>query len=366
MRSDSDGGGWGERLRSDLEEEWDGRSRRRRRARHHRDERDEPGLSRDERAYRAARRRARLKIGFFSHLSTYLIMMAFFVLMMGWNSAATIGFWWGFGLFWHFFGGVVGPWVRNRFVDAEVGRQVHRNVTQERRTMETRHGRSLEELSSSIAHEIRNPITAAKSLVQQIQEDPSSEENAEYASVAVKELDRVERSISHLLRYSRDVEMRFEETDLRDIVDSALDTFRDRFKRMAVDVRREADSSGPVHGDPEQLRRVVINLVSNALDALEESEEPELRLDVTVGENLAGTEVWLKVRDNGPGMEKKIASKIFNPFFTTKETGTGQGLALARKVIDAHGGSIEVETASRRGSEMIVTLPKSDAGEIRR
>ena len=81
-------------------------------------------------------------------------------------------------------------------------------VSRNRRELEDRHARNLEHLSASIAHEIRNPITAAKSLLQQMGEDPHSHENVEYAHVALQELERVERSISHLLRYARDEELR--------------------------------------------------------------------------------------------------------------------------------------------------------------
>src|SRR5262249_57733345 len=82
-------------------------------------------------------------------------------------------------------------------------RRVRATLDGGRRALEGRHARSLEELSASIAHEIRNPITAAKSLVQQMEEDPRGAENVEYARVALAELERVERSVSHLLRFAR-------------------------------------------------------------------------------------------------------------------------------------------------------------------
>ena len=118
------------------------------------------------------------------------------------------------------------------------------------------------------------------------------------------------------------------------------------------------EADGTMRGDPEKLRRVIINLISNALDALLESETPRPRIEIQAGENLAGTEVWLRVRDNGPGIAPDRLQEIFSPFFTSKEGGTGLGLAISKKVVDAHGGSIEVDSGPDRGTEFVMTLPK--------
>jgi signal transduction histidine kinase len=125
-----------------------------------------------------------------------------------------------------------------------------------------------------------------------------------------------------------------------------------------VTLRVDAASAGVLVGDPEQLRRVVINLVGNALDALDGRPSPPPRVDVEAGENLAGTEVWLRVRDNGPGIEPERLDKIFTPFHTSKSNGTGLGLPIARKIVESHGGSIEVESSVGKGTEFRVTLPK--------
>jgi C4-dicarboxylate-specific signal transduction histidine kinase len=106
---------------------------------------------------------------------------------------------------------------------------------------------------------------------------------------------------------------------------------------------------------------VLVNLIGNALDALEQGDSPVPRLQIMAGENLAGTEVWVRVRDNGPGIYEDVLGKVFSPFFTTKEKGTGLGLALSKKVVDAHGGRLEVESTAETGTEFVLTFPK-DAG----
>jgi C4-dicarboxylate-specific signal transduction histidine kinase len=124
---------------------------------------------------------------------------------------------------------------------------------------------------------------------------------------------------------------------------------------------RAIDAEGPVRGDAEKLRRVVINLVQNALDALEGSHTASPSIEVSTGENLAATEVWLRVRDNGPGIDAAQIDRIFTPFHTTKESGTGLGLAISRKIVEAHGGTLEARAAAAdgRGAELVVVLPKA-------
>ena len=228
-----------------------------------------------------------------------------------------------------------------------------------RRVTAGNHARELQDLSASIAHEIRNPITAAKSLVQQMGEDPQSNENLEYAKVALGELERVERSVSHLLRFAREEEMEAQRFALAGIVADAVDALRDRSESGGVAMRSQLDTDGSMVGDPEQLRRVVLNLVGNALDALTENGTPNPTLSIELGENLAGTEVWLRVRDNGPGIPHDAMDRIFSPFHTSREQGTGLGLPITKKLVEAHGGSIEVKSSPGSGAEFLVTLPKA-------
>ena len=84
-------------------------------------------------------------------------------------------------------------------------------------------------------------------------------------------------------------------------------------------------------------------------------------LRIMAGENLAGTEVWLRIRDNGPGMSEDVRRRIFDPFYTTKSDGTGLGLALSKKVVESHGGSLEVQADSNSGTEFLLTFPQAHA-----
>jgi signal transduction histidine kinase len=325
--------------------------------------RKEKGLPPVEREHRArvrhAHRRASQRVGFLSHFGAYAATLAIVLLATRSLRVTTlVALGWGIGIFIHYLSAIAAPKMRDRWVEAEVGARSERSVKTERRTVKTRSRRSLEDLSASIAHEIRNPITAAKSLVQQMGEDPASDENLEYAGLALSELDRVERSISHLLRYARDEEPRFTSVRLGELARAAVDGLRERAASLGIELSLDCDSEGKMRGDPEKLRRVIENLISNAMDAVREADTPLGRIEVLGGENLAGNEIWLRVVDNGSGIPEEDRERIWNPFYTTKDSGTGLGLALSRKTIEAHGGRIELLSDLNQGTEFILSFPK--------
>jgi signal transduction histidine kinase len=348
------------------------RRRNRRREHHHKHHRHGRRRKRDDAAgldpaeiehrkiVRRARSRANRRIGFLAHFVSYASVLAIILIASRSIRAVMItALAWGIGVFIHYLAAVAAPKLRDRWVEDEVGARSPRAVASERRKVGTRSRRSMEDLSASIAHEIRNPITAAKSLVQQMGEDPASEENLEYAEVALSELDRVERSISHLLRYARDEEPRLELLALEPTAIAAAEGMRDRAKNAGVDLRVDFDCECLIRGDSEKLRRVFENLISNALDALAAHAVERPRIEILGGENLAGSEVWIRVLDNGPGVPAEDRERIWSPFHTTKETGTGLGLALSRKTVEAHGGRMELEPGSNGGSEFVISFPKA-------
>jgi signal transduction histidine kinase len=309
----------------------------------------------EEEALKRARRRAAAQTGFFAHLVSYLGVIGFLAFinllttpMRPWFLWPAFG--WGIGVFCHFMGVFGSRAVKERFFDPAVERELRR----ERASMRTEKQASIDELSSSIAHEIRNPIAAAKSLVQQMGEDPTSVENVEYARVALSELDRVEHRVSHLLKYAKEEDYRFELVNLASVVDSALTQLRAKLDAAKVAVARNYISGPTVQADAEKLRQVFVNVLDNAIDALATIPEGR-RIDLFLenGDHRA----TVRVRDNGCGIPPEKLERIFNPFFTTKETGTGLGMAISKKIVEAHQGSIEAASEVGRGSEFRVVLP---------
>ena len=201
--------------------------------------------------YERARKRAQAEAGFFMHLMWYGIIIGFLFiinLMTGgfggypWFIWPALG--WGFGVVSHFAAVYGWRWVHQRVFDPAIAREVQREVLQEKEQLRTEKQASLDELTATFAHEIRNPIAAAKSLVQQMGEDPTSHENVEYAKVALDELARVERSVSHLLKYAKEEDYKFENVNLAWVVDGALTQMRSKLEANSVLVSR-AYLSGP-------------------------------------------------------------------------------------------------------------------------
>jgi len=316
---------------------------------------DEKPLSPEEEALRRARRRAGAEAGFYAHLVAYLSVIAFLALINLFTSPwypwfLWPAFGWGIGLFSHYMAVFGSRALKERFFDPAVERELRR----ERVTMQTEKQASIDELSSSIAHEIRNPIAAAKSLVQQMGEDPTSVENVEYAKVAIEELDRVEHRVSHLLKYAKEEDMSFALVNLATVVDSALTQLRAKLDAAKVAVSRNYIGGPTVQADADKLRGVFVNVIDNAIDALASVPEGR-RIDLFL-DNGAGA-ATVRVRDNGSGIPADKLDRIFNPFFTTKDKGTGLGMAIAKKIVEAHEGTIDVVSEAGRGSEFKVTLP---------
>jgi signal transduction histidine kinase len=250
------------------------------------------------------------------------------------------------------------------FVPA-IEREVHREVTQEKEVLRTEKQASLDELTATFAHEIRNPIAAAKSLVQQMGEDPTSTENVEYAKVALDELARVERSVSHLLKYAKEEDYRFENLNLASVLDGALTQMRGKLEANAIAVSRTYVTGPTVRADADKLRQVFSNIIDNAIDAMA-SVEGTRRLELSIASTPADSGVRnpsavVKIRDNGCGIPEDQVRKIFNPFYTSKANGTGLGLGVAKKVVDAHRGAIAVQSQPASGSEFAISLPLADS-----
>jgi signal transduction histidine kinase len=310
-----------------------------------------------------AQARARRAIWFIGHVAIVAAVCLFLAVVATPFAALVVGLGWGVGVVAHGVFGVLGPELRSRWVDAEVARRVQTSVGDERRALAGAHDRALAELCASVAHEIRNPIAAARSLVQQMAEDPTATDHAEFGRIAAEELDRVERAIAHLLRFARDEETRFEPVRLSEVVEAAVHTLRERLGTGHVRVEHDVEADCVLRADPDKLRRVVINLVSNAVDAVEERGPADPQVRLVGGRNLAGTEVWLSVTDNGVGIEPERLGKVFDPFHTSREGGTGLGLAIAKKIVEGHGGRMDLTSTPGEGTEAVLTFPAWAPGE---
>ncbi len=209
------------------------------------------------------------------------------------------------------------------------------------------------ELTARIAHEIRNPVAAARSLAQQLAREPTSPFGPEHELI-LTELDRVERQVADLLRFARRDELRLESVDVGILARATVQQCRPRLEAAGIAVALALQEGVTASADREKLRQVLLNLIENAIDALAGHPGPR-HLDVAVG--TANGSATLRVSDNGPGVSPDALAHLFEPFFSLKPTGTGLGLAIARRTIEAHGGRIAAAAEDGGGMTLDIELP---------
>lgn len=213
------------------------------------------------------------------------------------------------------------------------------------------------ELAARIAHEIRNPVTAARSLAQQLGREPDSPLNGEHAQIIVTELERVERQVRALLRFAKRETFELASVDITGLVQSTLAELRERLDGAGIRVEEDLSAGVMARVDREKIRQVVINLIENAVDALADPDTATKQVRVTVRATNGTAEI--AVADSGPGVPADALPRLFEPFFSLKANGTGLGLAIARRTVEAHGGHIHAESAPAGGLTVRIALPQS-------
>ncbi len=222
----------------------------------------------------------------------------------------------------------------------------------ERRLLENERLAAMGRLTGYVAHEINTPLTNISLLAATAakrSQDPEIISRLEKINAQRRLIGSILQDLAGL---TRPPPIQPVETDLRTIVDGSLEQM-EPYLHEGVELRKEAGSPVVADVDPRRIQQVLVNLTKNALQATSNG-------TVTVGVEDRGDTVALVVHDTGPGMPPDVLEKLFQPFFTTKpkEQGTGLGLAFAKSVVNAHGGTIEVESELGQGTTFTVVLPK--------
>jgi two-component system, NtrC family, sensor histidine kinase PilS len=228
------------------------------------------------------------------------------------------------------------------------------------------------ELSASLAHEIKNPLASIRSAVEQLTRSGGGKlrknDRDVLGGLVLTESDRLSRLLSGFIEYSR-VEVRGRtRMDLVAVCREAIDVARQHPEARGVSVHVEAAAPLEVEGDPDLLHRVVFNLVLNALQHSEDGDTVTVVLEPVAGKDLPPgfsyrRGVRLTVRDQGPGIRPQDAPRVFDPFFTTREGGSGLGLALVHRAVDAHDGMILIDETVDQGATFTVFLPAARGQE---
>lgn len=236
------------------------------------------------------------------------------------------------------------------------------------RLIDTEKLSAMAKIAGSVAHEFRNPLNSlflSTDLLEDELEGSDGPAEAIGPTLAAirEEIERLNQIINHYLSLSKVASHAPEVVDLGEVVAEFAEEWRDTAGEREVDLRvRVHEGDLAVSADPNQVRRVLVNLVENAFDALElggdAGERPKGRGAITLGVRPLSRSVKLVVKDNGPGIPDDLREKVFEPFFTSKSRGSGLGLYLVREIVLSHGGAITLASTGGRGTSVAMHWPR--------
>ncbi len=246
--------------------------------------------------------------------------------------------------------------VRGLIEDAD---QTHHELQKSRETLLQAEKLALVgKLAAGMAHSIRNPFTSVKmrlfSLGRSIKLNDTQQDDFDVISYEIRHIDTI---VQNFLEFSRPPKLKMQWISPSTVVDMAIQLMRHRLASYEVDVDIQREKILPkIEIDPEQLKEVLVNLMVNACEAMKKGGHILIHEDIGEDRNHKPA-VIIRVSDNGPGIAGDILEKVLQPFFTTREEGTGLGLSIASRIIEEHGGRLDVKSVEGQGAEFIITLP---------
>jgi signal transduction histidine kinase len=217
--------------------------------------------------------------------------------------------------------------------------------------------KELEQLSAQLSHELKNPLGAIKALVQLSRHEAVDGASRERLEVAENEVERMNGILQEYLSFSRPLDrLRRERLLLGALADEVLELLDAQASSAGIALRRSGEAE--VEADPRRLREALFNLMANAIDATAPGGEVEVRISGRDGA------AEILVRDSGRGMPREVLDRLGTPFFTTREQGTGLGVAMARAAFAQHGGSLEYRSEEGRGTTATGILPLTSGRNV--
>ncbi|MBA61325.1 MAG: ATPase [Planctomycetaceae bacterium] len=237
-------------------------------------------------------------------------------------------------------------------VDREVERWQERSQLLEKQYAE------LAQIAGSLAHEIKNPLSVIRMNMELVEEDLEESETPRERRVWSKlqtvhsQCQRLEKLLNDFMKFARLRDLDLEIGSLNRQITSVLDLYEAQAKSQSVKINRYLDPELPaMHLDQETLQAALANLIKNALESMDEGGE------LTAITRVTPVGIAMDLIDTGCGMSDNTALNMFNAFYTTKTTGTGLGLPMARKVVQAHGGRIDVQSQEEQGTKFTLEFP---------
>ncbi|MCX7965780.1 MAG: ATP-binding protein [Syntrophorhabdaceae bacterium] len=212
--------------------------------------------------------------------------------------------------------------------------------------------KAMGEMAARIAHEIKNPLGSMELFLTMLSEGKKKSKVKKYVESIRYGIQTIDRIINNILSYTRPKTLALREEKIGRVVEEILDFMRLSIESRNISVVLNIEYKGSLVFDPDMMKLVIMNFISNAIDAIKG--KGMIRIDIKEDKN----NIIIVIADNGCGMNEEIRKNIFNPFFTTKDKGVGLGLFIVHNIVQAHSGYIEVDSTEGAGSTFTIYLPK--------
>jgi PAS domain S-box-containing protein len=223
------------------------------------------------------------------------------------------------------------------------------------------------EVARRLAHEIKNPLTPIQLSAERLRRrllptmKPADAEILDRAThTIVQQVETMQQMVNAFSEYARAPEMRITPFSLNQLVQDVADLYRSQDPRAAIHLALD-EKLEAVEADRGRVRQILNNLVTNALEALDGVETPTLEITTRLESGGDAAYAVVTVCDNGPGFQRELLGRVFDPYVTSKPKGTGLGLAIVKKIVEEHGGRIDADNRSEGGARVRVVLPVKDS-----
>lgn len=227
----------------------------------------------------------------------------------------------------------------------------------EERLREAEHLSGIGQLSRSIAHEIRNPLNFISLSVDHIKEkykptDNNDKEKFNSLISSIKqEIQRLNTLVENFLDYGKPLRLNRKEVDIGQLMNNVIELIHAKADNERIRITRDINTNQVLDADPELLKTCILNVILNAFQAMPNGGELSIKTELSDGK------FQILISDTGTGIKKDEISKVFDPFFTTKKNGLGLGLSMTKRVIEEHGGEVDINSTEGKGSKVIISLP---------
>lgn len=233
-----------------------------------------------------------------------------------------------------------------------VMRDVREIRSMERQLEHSRRLAALGSMAAGIAHEVRNPLGTLRGLAQFFgSEDDASDACKEHSSFMISEVDRLNQLVTELLQFGSPQEIHFEKIDLKTMLEKTVTLVEKDVLEKEINLVYEHDTDTELYGDKNLLTQTLLNLVQNSIQATPIG--GDISLDIDCNEK----ECRVSVSDTGAGMTEDTMNKMFDPFYTTRNSGTGLGLAVSHRIVERHNGYFEINSIVGKGTTITMVLP---------